>query len=259
MDKIITAPALLVIQDAFEQSGDVLLVEWMRSKSALWVAVDGMGVPHNYQGQVVDVVTGDASLLDGHVVKMGTLLPTLDTLLVERPDTVVVFGALHWMAWLDMHSTIRVLRWIRDQLLTNRRVVARFKRDMDLPTPDDQPSLLATLESMATCSIVVDKPLECTITHVKGSKVSRHDYSVNTLPDSSLAFEPRNKAKLATVEAHDVPTASFNLNLTTQQRQHKDDLVLPYTTQAQQSTAFYYDPDSADDFDEEDPDDDLLL
>ncbi|ORX45457.1 hypothetical protein DM01DRAFT_1170759 [Hesseltinella vesiculosa] len=69
------------------------------------------------------------------------------------------------------------------------------------------------------------------------------------------------------------PTAnlSFNLTLTEEQRKTKDSLVLPYL-KAQQieleghmpsvqpppaGGAIYYEPDAADDFDDEDPDDDL--
>ncbi|KAL9552552.1 hypothetical protein MBANPS3_003715 [Mucor bainieri] len=65
------------------------------------------------------------------------------------------------------------------------------------------------------------------------------------------------------------PTAnlSFNLSLTDEQRKTKENLVLPFM-KAQQlevsveeekksSGLIYYDPDAADDFDDEDPDDDL--
>lgn len=64
------------------------------------------------------------------------------------------------------------------------------------------------------------------------------------------------------------PTAnlSFNLSLTDEQRKQKEDLVLPYikaqqfevTMDEEKKTGLiYYDPDAADDFDDEDPDDDL--
>lgn len=65
------------------------------------------------------------------------------------------------------------------------------------------------------------------------------------------------------------PTAnlSFNLSLTDEQRKQKEDLVLPYLKAQQFEVSIdeekkaggliYYDPDAADDFDDEDPDDDL--
>ena len=60
------------------------------------------------------------------------------------------------------------------------------------------------------------------------------------------------------------PTAnlSFNLSLTDNQRRAKDKVELPYMKiqeQQQQSNSgvIYYEPDAGDDFDDEDPDDDL--
>ncbi|KAJ1908706.1 hypothetical protein IWQ60_011572 [Tieghemiomyces parasiticus] len=54
---------------------------------------------------------------------------------------------------------------------------------------------------------------------------------------------------------------SFNLELTDQQREAKNNLVLPHETAQSNETApsgaIFYQPDAADDFDEEDPDDDL--
>ncbi|KAF9296607.1 hypothetical protein BGZ74_010247 [Mortierella antarctica] len=52
---------------------------------------------------------------------------------------------------------------------------------------------------------------------------------------------------------------SFNLNLTQEQRQAKNDTVLPYLKTQESSGAIYYEPDAADDFDDDDPDDDLTI
>lgn len=58
---------------------------------------------------------------------------------------------------------------------------------------------------------------------------------------------------------------SFNLSLTDNQRKAKENMILPFT-KVQQGTPetqqiggglIYYEPDAADDFDDEDPDDDL--
>ncbi|KAI9483990.1 MAG: Elongator complex protein 5 [Benjaminiella poitrasii] len=81
--------------------------------------------------------------------------------------------------------------------------------------------------------------------------------------------EEKEKAEAMEVDAKNDPTAnlSFNLSLTDEQRKIKESLVLPYM-KAQQlevtseevtknSGLIYYDPDAADDFDDEDPDDDL--
>ncbi|KAG0222718.1 Elongator complex protein 5 [Mortierella sp. GBAus27b] len=57
------------------------------------------------------------------------------------------------------------------------------------------------------------------------------------------------------------PTAnlSFNLNLTEEQRRAKNDTVLPYVKTQESTGAIYYEPDAADDFDDDDPDDDLTI
>ncbi|KAF9326355.1 hypothetical protein BG006_010200 [Podila minutissima] len=52
---------------------------------------------------------------------------------------------------------------------------------------------------------------------------------------------------------------SFNLNLTQEQRQAKNDTVLPYLKTQESTGAIYYEPDAADDFDDDDPDEDLTI
>jgi len=60
------------------------------------------------------------------------------------------------------------------------------------------------------------------------------------------------------------PHLSFNLNLTPEQQQSRANVPLPYAHKgeldrhaSQSSGAILYDPDSADDIDDDDPDDDL--
>ncbi|KAF9203269.1 hypothetical protein BGZ49_006612 [Haplosporangium sp. Z 27] len=52
---------------------------------------------------------------------------------------------------------------------------------------------------------------------------------------------------------------SFNLNLTEEQRKAKNETVLPYLKTQESTGAIYYEPDAADDFDDDDPDDDLTI
>ncbi|KAI9025049.1 Elongator complex protein 5 [Phycomyces nitens] len=66
------------------------------------------------------------------------------------------------------------------------------------------------------------------------------------------------------VKADPMASLSFNLSLTDEQRKTKENLVLPYMkaqnevqVDGQASGTIYYEPDAADDFDDEDPDDDL--
>ncbi|KIO19378.1 hypothetical protein M407DRAFT_246187 [Tulasnella calospora MUT 4182] len=67
----------------------------------------------------------------------------------------------------------------------------------------------------------------------------------------------------ATAEADVTHGLSFNLGLTSSQAEAKSKVALPYTMAAQQASStaavIHYDPDSADDMDDEDPDEDLDL
>ncbi|KAJ1969309.1 hypothetical protein H4R35_006176 [Dimargaris xerosporica] len=80
------------------------------------------------------------------------------------------------------------------------------------------------------------------------------DLPTETTAQPSPQSEPAEPAKAP------VPGVSFNLALTEEQRAAKNSLVLPHEavqhTQGS-SGAIYYQPDDGDDFDEEDPDDDL--
>ncbi|KAL7334181.1 hypothetical protein PS15p_202987 [Mucor circinelloides] len=79
--------------------------------------------------------------------------------------------------------------------------------------------------------------------------------------------EPEPEAMQVDTKSDPTANLSFNLSLTDEQRKTKENLVLPFM-KAQQlevsveeekksSGLIYYDPDAADDFDDEDPDDDL--
>ncbi|KAJ1985679.1 hypothetical protein H4R33_003837 [Dimargaris cristalligena] len=71
------------------------------------------------------------------------------------------------------------------------------------------------------------------------------------------AGKPAEKEIIQTPENDPLKSLSFNLTLTDQQREAKNNLVLPYVNEQSASGAIIYQPDDGDDFDEEDPDDDL--
>lgn len=93
----------------------------------------------------------------------------------------------------------------------------------------------------------------------------------NVVPASQLTGEVQKEEvepESMEVDKKTDPTAnlSFNLSLTDEQRKTKESLVLPYmkaqtlevsVEEEKKSGLIYYDPDAADDFDDEDPDDDL--
>ncbi|XP_077998454.1 elongator complex protein 5-like isoform X2 [Glandiceps talaboti] len=79
-----------------------------------------------------------------------------------------------------------------------------------------------------------------------------------------ITFDP-SKLSTPTVKRQPDPTANltFNLNLTDTERQARSKVILPYTIAQEKrmpqlkSGQIFYEPDEADDFDDEDPDDDL--
>ncbi|KAI8637726.1 Elongator complex protein 5 [Parasitella parasitica] len=99
----------------------------------------------------------------------------------------------------------------------------------------------------------------------------QQDGSLQAVPANQLTLEKEQEPEPVAMEVDTKPdptaNLSFNLTLTDEQRRTKENLVLPYM-KAQQlevsieeekksSGLIYYDPDAADDFDDEDPDDDL--
>ncbi|XP_071839669.1 elongator complex protein 5-like isoform X6 [Apostichopus japonicus] len=77
-------------------------------------------------------------------------------------------------------------------------------------------------------------------------------------------FEITVNKKSGKVKRQPDPTANltFNLTLKDSERKAKENVVLPYTSRQDKSSdggqsQIFYEPDEADDFDEEDPDDDL--
>jgi len=78
--------------------------------------------------------------------------------------------------------------------------------------------------------------------------------SLSELDSLKAIFEDRGKA-----EHLDTPEVSFNLNLTPDQRKSRAQVPLPYAHKdaSQPSGTILYDPDSADDIDDDDPDEDL--
>jgi elongator complex protein 5 len=85
---------------------------------------------------------------------------------------------------------------------------------------------------------------------------------------TGLDKEQESEPEAILVDKKTDPTAnlSFNLSLTDEQRKTKESLVLPFMKAQQlevsvdeekKSGLIYYDPDAADDFDDEDPDEDL--
>ncbi len=95
--------------------------------------------------------------------------------------------------------------------------------------------------------------MESFIVSTDFSKVTSTLYTPSTLSTSHTPSQMDPTANL-----------TFDLTLTTKEKQDKANVILPYTrshitlhTGSQGRGEVYYQPDEADDFDESDPDDDL--
>ncbi|XP_033107715.1 elongator complex protein 5-like [Anneissia japonica] len=132
-------------------------------------------------------------------------------------------------------------------------------------------STVLTLSSYMSLAPLSEAPLGiCSIVHKrKTGKVFKKkegysvdgDYRLITFPEEQrLTTIPMETPKQGD------PTANltFNLTLRDSERQARSEVVLPYTLSAKRKAdelnpggKIYYEPDDADDFDDEDPDDDL--
>ncbi|KAH9968947.1 hypothetical protein BC827DRAFT_1121909 [Russula dissimulans] len=85
--------------------------------------------------------------------------------------------------------------------------------------------------------------------------------SLSELDSLKAIFEDRGKTEVRESQFPqlDTPEVSFNLNLTPDQRKSRAQVPLPYAHKdaSQPSGTILYDPDSADDIDDDDPDEDL--
>ncbi|KAI8054458.1 Elongator complex protein 5 [Syncephalis plumigaleata] len=170
---------------------------------------------------------------------------------------------------IDKEATTRLT--ISNQSLTEARgITGDAFLDEHIPrfssSSNSQDTLLCNLTHRKTNGKLVTESTRVEMEHgnIKGITA----YTPPSMDVIGIKEDSNNGGTNATSTNESDPMAhlSFNLNLTDEQRQAKEKLLLPYL-QAQDntptgkatsgSTSIYYTPDSDDDFDEEDPDDDL--
>ncbi|ORX98588.1 hypothetical protein K493DRAFT_406551 [Basidiobolus meristosporus CBS 931.73] len=193
-------------------------------------------------------------------------------------------------------KTFKFIKNIVDETKEPSNVIATYHADVPDPTGSSGYSALPHISSafsqLASTRVVVKNVLEqdpldfegpqeyitessnslatgkCEIEHKrKSGKVVREriifevtptgGLSISTIVDKPVIPEPESE----TPEVDPMANLSFNLNLTEEQRKAKNEVVLPYlkTQENEVSGAIYYEPDEADDFDDEDPDEDLNI
>ncbi|KAI8901809.1 hypothetical protein BC833DRAFT_617304 [Globomyces pollinis-pini] len=216
---------------------------------------------------------------------------SLDTLLQDIQKTLnqfkssssnqtidlIVDNLNHFQMILTFHSLYKFLTKLIDLSTENIRVLIVYHQDLKLANQEKQNQtfkfdnlLLLLGQCFMTLSYqdqIYNSDLIHTLIKKKSGKVLQQtlEYSIKNgqfnfnLPKFSII--PDQSIDETEIKKPD-PTAnlSFNLSLTDQQKQQKENLVLPYLA-AQETTAtsglIHYTHDEGDDFDEEDPDDDL--
>jgi len=131
-------------------------------------------------------------------------------------------------------------------------------KDINPLSLDEEPFLLQSANGKSMLCTIFKRKVNGRI--VQNSSLFSYDSSSNSwnieIHDESNHRGPSdNQEPISTAQL-----ATFNLNLSEEQRSAKANLILPYTEiQHNESALITYHPDEADDFDEDDPDDDLLI
>ncbi|KAJ3255567.1 hypothetical protein HK103_006203 [Boothiomyces macroporosus] len=110
---------------------------------------------------------------------------------------------------------------------------------------------LFSLDSMVQLKISLSKQITVSLRKKTRTIVETDDYTF----DGEIKLVPKETEKKKEKKVDVEGIASFNLSLTDKEREKKDGLVMPYI-EAQQGVINYY-HEQEDDFDSEDPDEDL--
>ncbi|KAJ3323822.1 hypothetical protein HDV06_001192 [Boothiomyces sp. JEL0866] len=121
--------------------------------------------------------------------------------------------------------------------------------DLDLPY-NSRINYMAVLDSMVQLKITLSMKITVSLRKKTRTIVETDDYYFD---GEVKLVEKRMEKKEKKVDVEGI--SSFNLSLTDKEREKKDALVMPYL-EAQQGVINYY-HEQEDDFDSEDPDDDL--
>lgn len=130
------------------------------------------------------------------------------------------------------------------------QVIAVYHSDLDLPY-NSRINYLAVLDSMVQLKISLSKQITVSLRKKTRTIVETDDYTF----DGEIKLVPKETEKKKEKKVDVEGIASFSLSLTDKEREKKDGLVMPYI-EAQQGVINYY-HEQEDDFDSEDPDEDL--
>ncbi|KAE8620811.1 hypothetical protein XENTR_v10010486 [Xenopus tropicalis] len=196
----------------------------------------------------------------------------IEALLRDSGSAVTL--VLDSLSWILAHSplpsvchTLRELsRGQKGTASTVTRLLALLHKDLH------DPGALRSVNLLADTVINMERRGDwdrVTVTHRKKSrKVETSEEMVRIRGDLSLeVFREKEMEQRKGQEVDPTANLTFNLRLSEAEREVKDSAILPFTFSDSKKSSLlqsgpgsarvYYDPDPADDVDEEDPDDDL--
>ncbi|XP_071839664.1 elongator complex protein 5-like isoform X2 [Apostichopus japonicus] len=193
--------------------------------------------------------------------KIAVVVDVISSFLPYQTDSVIstsIWSLLHATKGIPEIQSVCVLGLIHADLHTEKTLNAlRHLANIQIRLLPIRPTSSASDEAGGNFEITVNK---------KSGKVKRQkeSYTVNDRSIVCSVLQVGQQALTPFEEVQPDPTANltFNLTLKDSERKAKENVVLPYTSRQDKSSdggqsQIFYEPDEADDFDEEDPDDDL--
>lgn len=181
----------------------------------------------------------------------------------DMPDNTVLVVLDSVVPLLDRYPLTTVCRGLHhcSQALAVRKIVAVVHNDLFL-----HETAPAALDYLAATVIHLKPDGSCAVRHRRpsGKILWEHVYYtldaehklLSTTPAAVGCPLPRS-SELCDADPDPAKDLTFNLRLTDQSQRVRKGLSLPYEKPHQEGSLIYYEPDERDDFDGEDPDEDL--
>jgi hypothetical protein len=182
---------------------------------------------------------------------------------VSKIKTNVYFDSVQTLLLLtSQQCVINVIQLFSD--IKSASLIIPFHKELEIPTITQEIIPLESVLLQLCCCFVhlyeSESKMFCNLLLKKiTGKVIREETYFN-IQGSAINFYLDTIDAEKTVEAKEVEfNVSMNVALTQQQRDQKDNLILPYLEAQRDTGLIQYQPDEHDDYDEEDPDEDLEI
>lgn len=295
LQRILTAKettSFVLIEDTLYQSGYVLLQRFATRKDAVVVCLETL--PRRYDTKVLDLygqrVTpreleqNILTAIAGLQGKKTIIIDSLNLLFLSDAASTLIFIKKLLRSLAPSESTLVLLHHLDvfyAQSSSSPDILSSLRREASTTIRVENADYLVKKRKAESKGIILDDAAEtgfissqsnridaivCKVTHLKRSgkvametnilqadKVTSLDSIPGLVKDAPI--EQPARSETGTDPAANLP---FNLSLTDDQRQAKNQVVLPYLkTEEHPGGTIFYEPDSGDDYDDEDPDEDL--